>query len=124
MNSSFDSSKERSDCVHLIQECFKLLGIPLLTFCQVLIAIPKGDNGDFRGIGLVDTLWKVISSIINNRLQHAYPFHGFLHSFRPLIGMETTITEVKLLLDEGLVTERPIFEVFINFQKAFDTVRR
>ena len=42
--------------------------------------IPKG-GGDYRGIGLLEIIWKVIESIINRRIVVKVHFHDSLHGF-------------------------------------------
>ena len=48
----------------------------------IIVLVPKGNSGDFRGIGLFEVVWKVIKNIINTRLKCA-PLHDALHGFRP-----------------------------------------
>ena len=47
---------------------------------QTVVFIPKG-KGDFRGIGLVEVLWKAVAIIFNRRLTAAISFHHTLHGF-------------------------------------------
>ena len=39
---------------------------------QAVVLIPKG-KGDYRGIGLVEVMWKVVAVILNRR--HDLPHH-------------------------------------------------
>ena len=71
---------------HLAEECA----------WQTIILIPKG-NGDFRGIGLVEVLWKMVTGILNRRREAAIQFHNTLHGFRTGRGTGTTSLESKLL---------------------------
>ena len=51
-------------------------------FCNgILVLIPKGKPGEFRGIALLETTYKLISSIINNRLQSKIVFDDAIHGF-------------------------------------------
>ena len=43
--------------------------------------IPK-DGGDYRGIGMVETIWKVCTSIVNSWLQSSIVIHDVLHGLR------------------------------------------
>ena len=45
-----------------------------------VVLIPDG-NGDFRGIGMVEILWKTVTRILNHRLTAAIQFHSTLHGF-------------------------------------------
>ena len=48
---------------------------------QTVVMIPKGGGTDFRVIGLVEVLWKAISSILNRRVSYSIHFHHALHGF-------------------------------------------
>ena len=56
----------------------------------------KGGN-DYRGIGLVEVMWKEVAAILNRRLTDSITFHKFLHIFRAGCGTGTTTLEAKLL---------------------------
>jgi phage-related holin len=45
-----------------------------------VVLLPKG-GGDYRGIGLLEIVWKVIESIINRRIASKIQFHDSLHGF-------------------------------------------
>ena len=49
--------------------------------CTVLVLIPKGTMNT-RGIGLLDTLWKVIEALIDTRLRASLQFHDVIYGFR------------------------------------------
>ena len=46
---------------------------------NTIILLPKG-KGEYRGIGLVEVIWKMITTIIHNRLWTAIYLHDALHS--------------------------------------------
>ena len=48
---------------------------------QMVVLIPKG-KGEFRGIGLVEVTWKLITVILHRRLTTGIQFHDVLHGFR------------------------------------------
>ena len=60
-----------------------------------MVLIPKG-KGAYTGIGLVETIWKVCTSIINNRIQSSIVLHDSLHGFIQGRGTGTAIMEAKL----------------------------
>ena len=51
--------------VHLTEECTR----------QTAILTPKG-NGNFRGIGLMEVLWKTVTEILNCLLRTVIHFHN------------------------------------------------
>ena len=53
--------------VSVIQEAFWGRYIPEALLWTTMLLIPKG-SGEYRGIGLVETIWKVCTSIVNSRL--------------------------------------------------------
>ena len=48
---------------------------------KVVVLVPKRKT-DYRGIGLVEVMWKVVAEILNLRLTASITFHNFLHGFR------------------------------------------
>jgi hypothetical protein len=76
-------TKEWENFVELVQHIFETGNLPLELNWSVLVAIPKGDGG-FREIGLVEIIWKLISSIIDSKLNHKTILDPALHGFRPL----------------------------------------
>ena len=63
---------------------------------QTVVLIPKGKM-EYRGIGLVEVTWKVVSVILNCRLTTGITFHDALHGFQEGRGTGTPTLEVKLL---------------------------
>ena len=48
---------------------------------KMMFLIPKGGR-EYRGIGLVDTIWKVCTSIMNSWLQSSIVLYDVLHGFQ------------------------------------------
>ena len=46
-----------------------------------MVIIPKG-KGEFRGIGLVEVTWKLMTVILHRRLTTVIQLHDVLHGFR------------------------------------------
>ena len=61
-----------------------------------MVLIPK-DGGNYRGIGLVEVIWKAVAVILNRRFTAAITYHDFLHGFRSVRGTGTATLEVNLL---------------------------
>ena len=94
-------------------------------FCNgILVLIPKGKPGEFRGIALLETIYKLISSIINGRLQSTIVFDDAIHGFRRGRGCNTAIMEAKLLMQFQYRKDNPLYMVFIDLKKAYDTLDR
>ena len=63
---------------------------------QVVVLIPKGGK-DYRGIVLVEVMWKVVAVVLNCRFTASITFHDFLHGFWMGHGTGTATLEAKLL---------------------------
>ena len=59
--------------------------------------IPKAKAGEFRGIALLEIIYKLILSIINQRLSSTIVLDDALHGFRAKRGTGSAIMEAKLL---------------------------
>ena len=88
---------------------------------QIVVLIPK-ENGDFRGIGLIEVLWKAVARLLNRRLTEAIAYHNALHRFQAVRGMGTAALEAKLLQQLTNMKEAVLFWVLLNIQKAYDTL--
>ena len=63
--------------------------------CWVItVLIPKG-GGEYRGIGLLEPIWKVLEKVMDLRLE-AIVLHNSLHGCLALQGTGTRIIEAKL----------------------------
>ena len=60
-----------------------------------VVLLPKGKGG-YIGIGMVETIWKICTSIVNSWLRSYIVLHDVLHVFRQGMGTGTAIIEAKL----------------------------
>ena len=82
--------------MNLIQTAFWERKMTEEATLKAVVLIPKGKK-DYRGIGLVEVMWKVVAEILNRRLTASITFHDFLHGFRAVRGTGTSTLEAKLL---------------------------
>jgi Reverse transcriptase (RNA-dependent DNA polymerase) len=121
-NNPTDKSKWEQ-VVNLVQHVFITGEVPQrLCYCN-LVLIPK-TGGGVRGIGLLEPIWKIISSIIKNRIADKVTFDDALHGFRSERGTSTAIIEAKLRMDTMLASGKNMYQVFLDLSKAYDTVNR
>ena len=66
--------------VLLIQHVWASGTLPMQLPWAILVLLLKSDGGT-RGIGLLEVIWKAMSSILDGRLKAAIPFHDALHGF-------------------------------------------
>ena len=82
--------------VELIQTAFREGELAEETTLQAVVLIPKGKK-DYRGIGLVEVMWKVVAVILNRRFTSSITYHDALHGFQAGHGTGTATLEDKLL---------------------------
>ena len=66
--------------VELVQTAFWDRDLAEEDTWKAVVLIPKG-KGDYRGIGLVEVMWKVVAVILNRRFTSSINFHDVLHGF-------------------------------------------
>ena len=58
---------------------------------------PKGGGKEFRGIGIVEVLWKATTGIINRQLIALIKYHDSIHGFRTGSDTGTATLKAKLI---------------------------
>ena len=76
-----------------------------------MFLIPKGKK-DYRGIGLVEVMWKVVAAILNRRFTASIAYHDFLHGFRAGRGTDTVTLEAKLLHQLAALREGVLYVIW------------
>ena len=84
--------------------------------------LPKG-GGDYRGIGLLEPLWKVVERIMYRQV-NALLLHEALHGCQNRRGTGTAIVEATLAQQLAHLEQEPFYGVFLNLIKAFDAMDR
>ena len=110
--------------LHLVTHMWNTGEIPTELTWTILVLIPKGDGTQTRGIGLNETLWKILEAIIDTRVKAAVVFHDILHGFIQRRGTGTAILEAKLAQELAALDNEPLFVIFLDLRKAYDTVDR
>ena len=88
-----------------------------------MVLSPKGKK-DYRGIGLVEVMWQLVSEILNFRLTASITFHDFLYGFRAGRGTGTAILEANLLQQLAALREEVLYMIFLDLHKAYDALDR
>ena len=107
--------------VKLIQNTWDTGEIPRQMLLIIVVLVPKGNTGEYRGIGLLEVLWKVIELVLDERVL-AIEVHDSLHGFHAKRGCSTGIMEAKLVQHLTFIEQCPLFGVFINLRKAYDAI--
>ena len=82
--------------VNLVQTEFREGELAEEATWQEVVLIPKGKK-DYRGIGLVEVMWKGVAEILNCRFTASITYHDFLQGFRAGHGTGNATVEAKLL---------------------------
>ena len=109
--------------VDLIQTAFREDELAEEATWQAVVLIPKGKK-DYRGIGLVEVMWKVVAAILNHRFTASINYQYFLHCFRAGPGTGTATLEAKLLQHLAALREEVLYVIFLNLHKAYDALDR
>jgi Reverse transcriptase (RNA-dependent DNA polymerase) len=86
------------------------------------VLIPKPENQGFRGIALLETIYKITSMIIHLRLTSAIKLHEAIHGFTTNRGTGLATMNVKLLMQKARRQSNPLYMVFLDIKKAYDTL--
>lgn len=77
--------------MELITTIFQSGEIPQALNVAILVLLPKPNSNEYCGIGLLKTVWKLVSPIIDERLKVKIPFNDAVYGFRQNCGMGTAI---------------------------------
>jgi hypothetical protein len=80
----------------------------------IVVLLPKG-GGNYRGIGLLELLRKVVERIMDRQL-NTLPLHEALH------GCWNAILEAKLAQQLAHLEQELFYGVFLDLKKAFDAM--
>lgn len=94
---------------------------------NIILLYKKGDPnniGNYRPISLLPTVYKIFSTIINNRigrsLEMKQPIEqaGFRKGFCTIDHIHT----LELIIEKYQEFQKPLYVAYIDYQKAFDTI--
>jgi hypothetical protein len=108
--------------VQLVQAAWTHGTIPRQLLWIIVVLILKG-GGDYRGIGLLEPVWKCIEWVIDHQLD-AINLHDSLHGCRHNRGTGTAIIKAKLAQQLSYLELRPFYGIFLDLRKAFDPMDR
>ena len=109
--------------IWLVQEAFRSAELSQESMWSVLVLLPKG-GGDFRGIGLIEVIWKVIEKITDRRISGNVEYHDVLHGFRSRRGCGTANIEAKLQQQLAAMRQEVLYCIFLDLHKAYDALDR
>jgi hypothetical protein len=109
----------------IVQTSFAGHAIPLAYSRALLVLLPKGSEAHkFRGITLLEVLYKLWGMIVYRRVLRVIKFHPRIHGFCHRRGCDTAILEAKLEMQWAALHSKPYYQIFLDLAKAFDAVNR
>jgi len=112
-----------NELAKLVRHTWEHSELPQELCCCVQVMIPKPDGGS-RGIGLLETVLKVLERIINSRVTAKVKFHDCLHGFRVARGTDTAQIESKLFQQLAGTDQETLFKACSDWAKAFATFHK
>jgi hypothetical protein len=109
--------------LQLVQAMWDEGKIPPQLGWVITVFIPKG-GGDYRGIGLLEPIWKVIEERVMDHWLEPIALHDSLHGCLNGCGTGTVVIEAKLTQQLSHIEQAPFYGVFVDLKKAFDTMDR
>ena len=88
-----------------------------------MVLIPKG-GGDYRGIGLVEVIWKAVAAILNFRFTVGITYHDLFYGFQVGWGTGTDTLEINLLRKDAASREAILYVILLDLHKAYDALDR
>ena len=82
--------------MELLQTEFQKVELAEEATWKTVVLIPKG-GGDYRGIGIMEVVWKAVAVIINRLFTASITYQDSLHGLWEGHGTGTATLEVKLL---------------------------
>ena len=90
---------------------------------QVVALIPKG-GGNYRGICLMEVVWKEVTVILNHRFTASITYHDYLHSFQVGFSIGTVTLEVKLIQQVLAMRYEFLHTILIDLHKVYEALDR
>ena len=108
--------------VELVQTSFLGYEIPIAYSHAILVLLPKNELGKFRGITLLEVMYKLWSMIFYLRAIKVIKFHPAIHGFLRRHGCGTAILEAKLEMQWAAFNAVPYYQIFLDLGKAYYSI--
>ena len=88
-----------------------------------MVLLPKGKE-EYRGIGIVEVLWKVCTVVVSFCLKKSALLHDALHGFREGRGMGAVTLKATLSQHLSRFSHDPLLQVFLDVRKVYGLMYR
>ena len=109
--------------VNLVHTSFREWRLAEEAMWKAVVLIPKGEK-DYRGIGLVEVMWKLLALILSRRLKASITFHNFLHVFWAGRSTGTATLEAKLLQQLAALREEVLYVILLELHKDYEALEK
>ena len=109
--------------VRITHKNFKDGAVPEEVAWDTTIFLPKV-RGEYWGIGVIVVVWKVCAAVVNCWLKRSVTLHDTLHGFRAGRGTGKATLEKKLAQQLAGIVHKPLFQVFLDVRKAYESLYR
>ena len=117
-----DPTKHWEQVVALVQHIFATREVPAAFQTGAVVLIPKAKAGKYWGIALLESVYKLVASIINMCITKAVKFHTAIHRFQENQSCTTAILEAKIEMQTAKRAGKVYHQIFLDMMKAYDTV--
>ena len=93
---------------------FHLGDLPTKILWLSLVLLTKANVTSYHGISLVNSLWKIISCIIDTWLKKGIQFHDALHKFWKAWSTGAALLEEKLAQQLPVAKQAPLYSMFLD----------
>ena len=91
--------------------------IPKQMRWEIIVLLPKGGS-DYCGIGLLESVWKVVETIMVARIA-LIKLHDGLHGRLPGQGTGTATIKAKLAQSLAWRNQCPLYQIYLDLKKAY-----
>ena len=81
--------------------------------------------GNWRGITLLNTIYKIVATIIEKGLQcFEESLRDEQAGFHPNRSSVDQVNTLRIVVEQSVEWRSPFYILFVDFKKAFDTIKR
>ena len=95
-----------------------------MEYTQLATVLLSNGIGKYRGIGMIEVMWKDISLIVERHLANSINFRNILHGLWAKIGTGTDNFDSNVLQKIPGLFQKVLYEIFIDLHKSCGAIDR